>query len=214
MGDQHLKTIHALQINRTLKALEANQMQGYYLSDVNQLIPLLETLITPEQVVSLGGSMTLFETGVIDWVRNYSHNLLDRYGEGLTADDITKIYRDTFSANVYLTSSNAVTEDGCLYNVDGRGNRVAAMTFGPDRVIVIVGRNKLVQNEGAAVVRNRMVAAPANAHRLSRKTPCVALGYCTDCHSVDRICSQHVLMKRQVVKDRIHVIIIEGEFGY
>lgn len=212
--DEHMKAVYRARIDRTLKALEKNQMKGYYLEDVAGLVPMLSELIAPDHTVSVGGAMTLFETGVIDWLRGYSHSFLDRYAPGLTPENITEIYRKSFSADAYLCSSQAVTEQGELYNVDGRGNRVAAMTFGPNRVIVICGTNKLVRDEAAAIERNRRIAAPANAKRLNRKTPCAAIGYCTDCDSPDRICAQHVLMKRQVVKDRIHVILVEGDFGY
>lgn len=212
--DQHRHAVHTSQIERTLLALEANQMKGYYLSDIAALIPLLSNLIKPEHVTSVGGSMTLFETGVIDWLKSYSGSYLDRYAPDLSAESIKDLYRKCFSADVYLTSSQAVTEMGELYNVDGRGNRVAAMTFGPEKVIVICGTNKLVTDEAAAIDRNRRISAPANAKRLNRKTPCATLGYCTDCKSPDRICVTHVTMKRQVVKDRIHVILVEGSFGY
>jgi len=212
--DAHAHAINALKVNRTIKALEANHIKGYFVSHTQELFEVLKVLISPTDLVSVGGSVTLFETGVIEWLRHYSENFLDRYKEGLSPEEITKLYRDSFSASVYLMSSNAVTESGCLYNVDGRGNRVAALTFGPDRVVVIVGMNKLVKDEAAAIERNRRLAAPANAHRLDRKTPCVVSGYCTDCTSPDRICAHHVMTKRQTVKDRIHVIIVDGEFGY
>lgn len=212
--DQFARAVKASAIARTLKALEDNQMKGYYLEDPSALLPLLETLVPQGSVASVGGSMTLFELGVIDWLRQRPIAFLDRYAPDLSAQDITALYRESFKADVYLCSTQAITEAGELYNVDGRGNRVAAMAFGPDRVIVICGTNKLVVDEAAAIERNRRVAAPANAKRLNRKTPCASLGYCTDCASPDRICAHHVTMKHQVVKDRIHVIVVEGDYGY
>ncbi len=212
--DEFATFVKSRAIERTLKGLEQNQMKGYYAPDLQSLFTILEQLVQKGDTVSVGGSMTLFETGVIDWLRNYSEHFLDRYAPHLTPSDITQMYRACFSADVYITSTQAVTEAGELYNVDGRGNRVAAMTFGPDRVIVICGTNKLVFDEQAAIQRNKRVAAPANAKRLNRKTPCATLGYCTDCSSPDRICATHVTMKRQVIKDRIHVVLVDGSYGY
>ena len=158
--------------------------------------------------------MTLFETGVIEFLRNGKFNFLDRYKEGLNADDIKDIFRKTFSANAYFVSSNAVTEKGELYNVDGTGNRVAAMIYGPDNVIVIVGVNKIVRDVQEAIERNKEYAAPANAKRLNRNTPCTKVGYCMDCSSSERICNDYVLIRRQGRKGRIKVIIVGKELGY
>lgn len=158
--------------------------------------------------------MTLFETGVIDLLRSEKYNFSDRYAQGLSKDDIKDIYRKSFSADAYFTSSNAITENGELYNVDGTGNRVAAMIYGPDKVIVVVGINKIVKDVDEAIERNKRMAAPANATRLNRKTPCANLGYCTDCNSPDRICNDYVLIRRQGIKGRINVIIVNKEFGY
>ena len=138
----------------------------------------------------------------------------DRYGAGLTKEEIKEIYRKSFCADAYFTSTNALTEAGELYNVDGTGNRTAAMIYGPDKVIVIVGINKIVKDLNEAIERNKRLAAPANAKRLSRKTPCVNLGYCVDCNSPDRVCNNYVLIRKQGQKGRIKVIIIGKSFGY
>ena len=119
-----------------------------------------------------------------------------------------------FFADCYLTSCNAVTEQGELYNVDGNANRVAAMTYGPKSVICVVGYNKIVPNLEAAVARVEQVAAPANAVRLHRKTPCTVTGRCEDCHSPDRICCTTVIHRQQRVPGRIKVILVGEELGY
>lgn len=212
---ENLKMHHnKLVIDRTIKALEKNNMKGYYAVDKKAYFDLLSTLIDDKSIVSLGGSITLFETGTIDWLRKRNIIFLDRYKKGLCEDDIRKIYVQSFDADVYLTSSNAVTETGNLYNVDGRGNRVAAMIYGPKRVVVIIGSNKIVRDDSEAIIRNKRLAAPMNAMRLNRKTPCVSTGYCIDCNAPDRICSAYVFLKKQMQQDRIHVIILNEALGY
>ena len=156
--------------------------------------------------------MTLKETGVIDFLRNGSFNYLDR--DGLSGAELEKCFRDAFSADVYFSSSNAITENGELYNVDGTGNRVAAMLFGPEKVIVIAGCNKLVKDLDAADERVKAVAAPANAIRLDRNTPCTKTGRCADCRSEGRICANKVVFTRQTTPGRITVILVAEELGY
>jgi len=214
MMDNNVKFVLEKRALRTIKNLRKNNMNGYFVQDEKEALKKIEELIGEGDTVSVGGSMTLFETGVIDFLRNGKYNFLDRYEEGLAPEDIKEIYRKSFSADAYFTSSNALTEEGELYNVDGRGNRVAAMIYGPDKVIVIVGINKIVRDLDEAIMRNRELAAPANVKRLNKKTPCAEVGYCMDCKSKDRICNEYVVIKKQMDGDRIHVIIVNKELGY
>lgn len=203
-----------IKVNRVIQALARNNMVGHFASDQASLLSIVSELVNDGDTVSVGGSMTLFESGVIEWLRQKSVTFLDRYAEGLTHTDIEDIYFKSFKSDVYFTSTNAITEDGVLYNVDGRGNRVAAMIYGPKMVIVIAGINKIVADEAAAIQRNRDTAAPLNAMRLARNTPCVHTGQCVDCQSDDRICSAYVFHRKQMVKDRIHVILCTDYYGY
>ncbi|OEF99879.1 hypothetical protein BHF71_01520 [Vulcanibacillus modesticaldus] len=212
--DENVAFVIEKKVERTIKNLEKNNMHGYFVQNEEEVLNKIEELMNEGDTVSVGGSMTLFETGVIELLRSGKYNFLDRYQAGLTPEQIKEIYRKTFFADVFLTSSNAITEDGELYNVDGRGNRVAAMIYGPDKVIVVVGINKIVKDLDGAIMRNRRIAAPANTKRLDRKTPCVKVGYCMDCNSADRICNEYVLIKRQPTAGRIHVIIVNKELGY
>ncbi len=212
--DQNMEWLYEKRVKRTIENLEKNNMEGYFVEDEKELLVKLGEMLAPGSVVSVGGSMTLFETGVIDFLRSGKFEFLDRYAEGLAPGDITQLFRDSFSANYYLTSTNAVTESGTLFNVDGRGNRTAAMIFGPDNVFVVVGRNKLVASEEEALERYRETAGPANAKRLGRKTPCTEIGYCMDCESPDRICNAFVSIKRQGAKGRIKVFIVNKDLGY
>jgi len=212
--DSNIKCVSDLRVKRTMENLEKNNIEAFYVEDETMVVDKVKELITEGDTVSVGGSTTLFETGVIDYLRCGKYNFLDRYEDGLTPADIKQVFRKSFSADAYFTSSNALTEDGELYNVDGNGNRVAAMIYGPDKVIVIVGLNKIVVDVDAAVERNRNFSAPANAMRLNRDTPCTKVGYCMDCKSKDRICNNYVLIARQGMKGRIKVIIVGKDLGY
>lgn len=212
--DKNVIWSNELKINRTIESLKKNNMNGYYAKSREELIDIIEGIVKSGSKVSCGGSMTLFETGVIEHLRCGRYEFLDRYKEGLTKEDVVDIYKKAFFADAYFVSSNAVTEKGELYNVDGNGNRVAAMLYGPDKVIVICGINKIVKDVDEAIKRNREFAAPINAKRLSRKTPCTKVGYCMDCNSPERICNEYTLIKRQNNPERIHVIFLNENIGY
>ena len=158
--------------------------------------------------------MSLAETGVMEHLRSGRYDFLDRAKEGLSTKDIDRIYRECFFADTYFSSSNAITEDGELYNVDGNGNRVAALLFGPKKVIIVAGVNKIVKNLDEAIKRNREIAAPANAKRLNKSTPCTKIGYCMDCKSPEKICREYTVIKSQKDKNRIHVIFLNDNIGY
>lgn len=212
--DQNLHSVMLKKVDRTIANLEKNNMHGYYVSSIDALHEKIKSLVPENSIVSVGGSMTLFETGVIDLLRNEPYQFLDRYANGLSPDDIKNLYRQSFSADVYFSSTNAITENGELYNVDGSGNRVAAMIYGPDKVIVIAGLNKIVKDLDEAIHRNREIAAPANVKRLNMKTPCHTTGSCSDCKSADRICVAYTTIGFQRMKDRLHVIFVDGIYGY
>ena len=138
---------------------------------------------------------------------------LDR-SAGKDREEVEEIMRKAFVSDTFLASANAITENGELYNVDGNGNRVSAMIFGPKQVIIVAGLNKIVTDLHAAVERLETVASPANCVRLGRNTPCAKTGRCGHCLSPDRICNDYVIMAHQRDKDRIKVIFIADEFGY
>lgn len=160
--DKNVEWLNEKRIEKTIKALEANNMNGYLVNNKEELIETIEKIVDKDSVVACGGSMTLFETGIIDYLREGRYTFLDRYEKGLTPADTKEIFRKSFLADAYFTSTNAITENGELYNVDGNGNRVAAMMYGPDKVIVIVGANKIVKNEAEAIERVKSIVAPAN----------------------------------------------------
>ena len=212
--DSNLKWVNEQKILRTIEALNKNNMNGYLVNTKEELIEKIKELVKENSTVACGGSMSLFETGIIDHLRSGRYNFLDRYKEGLSKEELTQLFKESFFADAYFASSNAVTEDGKLYNVDGNGNRVAAMLFGPEKVILVVGVNKIVKNIDEAVIRNKEISAPTNAKRLNKMTPCTKVGYCMDCKSNDKICREFTVISSQVNKDRIHVIFMNENIGY
>lgn len=212
--DNNVKWLTQTRINNTIEALRKNGINGYLVSGKDELIDKINELTNEGDTVACGGSMTLFETGVIEHLRSGRYNFLDRYAEGLSEEDIKKIFRGAFYSDVYFSGTNAITESGELYNVDGNGNRVAAMLYGPDKVIIIAGANKIVKNIEEAVSRNERVCAPINCMRLNKATPCVKVGHCMNCSSPDRICNEYTVIKKQRDKNRIHVIFINEDLGY
>lgn len=212
--DKNLQFVIEKRVNRTIEALEKNNISGYFVSGEAEIFPIIEGILKNGDTVAVGGSMTLEETGVLDFLRTSQYKFLDRYEKGITQEELRLIYIKSFMADGYFTSTNAITEDGELYNVDGNGNRVAAMLYGPEKVIIICGVNKLVKNLDEAIIRNKEVSAPANAKRLNRNTPCAKVGYCMDCSSEDRICNEYTIIKRQKSKGRITVIFVNKELGY
>ncbi|MEG0895962.1 MAG: lactate utilization protein [Ruthenibacterium sp.] len=212
--DTPRETVTRLRMERTAAALRKNNMEAYCVDTAAEVVPLVRTLLQEGDVVAAGGGMSLTETNVLDLLNSGAYQYLNRSKPGLTKDEIEKIYRDTFSADCYFASSNAVTEQGELYNVDGNGNRVAAISFGPKRVILVVGCNKIVPDLDAAKARVAQIAAPTNAVRLSCKTPCTVSGTCMNCKSPARICCTYVVQRYQRNAGRIHVILVGEALGY
>ena len=213
-ADPSLRKVMMHKVNRVLDNLKRNNMNGYYVETLDELKALVTTLVPPKSSIAVGGSQTLTETGMLQWIRENDFQFYDRYAPGLSADDLKQIHRKAFTVDAYFCSSNAITENGELYNVDGSGNRVAAMIYGPDRVIVIAGINKIVKDIDDAIRRNREIAAPTNCVRLNMSTPCAVTGSCADCKTPARICCAYSTIGFQRNKDRMHVILVDGYFGY
>lgn len=209
-------------ILKVKKALEQNNMAVHYAENSAEVISIVKTLIKKGDTVSCGGSVTLADTGVDKLLKCGEYNFLDRSAPDLTPEQVNDVYTKTFAADAFFCSANAVTENGELVNVDGRGNRVAALIFGPKRVICIVGVNKIVADVPAAFERIKQVAAPLNAKRLNKNTPCLHTGHCIavgggiaeGCRSENRICANYVISAHQMVKNRINVIICNQTLGY
>ncbi|MCL2481593.1 MAG: lactate utilization protein [Spirochaetaceae bacterium] len=192
---------------------EQGGIEGHYFENTKLMLTFLKDFIPVGSLVAWGGSMTLDATGVLEFLRKGKYKVLDREAAE-NPEKLIKLYMDSFSADYYFTGANAITMDGKIVNIDGRGNRVAAMTFGPKNVIVIAGVNKIVANEQEAMSRVKNCAAPLNAIRLSKKAPCVSSGKCEDCFDAGCICSYTVITRRSPVKGRIKVFLVGENLGY
>lgn len=195
----------------TLKHLRDNGFAADYFETAKDAMAFLKELIPAGSSVGFGGSETLKETGILDWLgESTQYTVYDRYH----TDDVKKVFHQCLDADYYLMSSNAVTVDGHLYNVDNTGNRVAALAYGPEHVIIVAGTNKLVRNIEEAVIRNEDIAAPANNIRLNRPNPCTMTGSCAHCSSPTTLCNQLVMTRRSNPAGRIHVLLINEVLGY
>ncbi|MBA4687326.1 MAG: lactate utilization protein [Candidatus Galacturonibacter soehngenii] len=212
--DENILWYQEKQVERTIKNLELHNMMGIYVEDEAELLSKLSEFIKEDSIIGVGDSVTLKDTGVLRYLRQNKFHFLDKYKEGLTKEEKRKIYIQNFSADTFMCSTNALTEDGYLFNIDGNGSRVAPMLYGPKQVIVVVGINKLVANLEEAQKRVRNYAAPLDAKRLNKDTPCTKIGTCVDCKSPNRICNDFVTITGQFEKNRIKVIIIGKSFGY
>lgn len=200
--------------NTIIANLKKRQMEGFYCATKEEAKNKALSFVAEGATVAFGGSMSLGESGIMDELRSRNAiHLIDR-DKAKTPEETTQMYRDAFSANTYFMSTNAITQDGELINIDGNGNRVAALIYGPDQVIIIAGLNKVVPNIDDGIRRVRNSATPPNCIRLNRKTPCAATGKCADCLSPECICNQVVVTRRSGNPDRIKVILVGESLGY
>lgn len=201
------------QAETIINKMKARNMEAYYCKDVETAkCKLLELIGTGTKSVAYGGSMTIDENGFKDAVKDAGHELIVRE-EYRTEEEIKECKAKTINADVFLMSSNAITLDGELVNIDGRGNRVSYLIYGPDSVIVIAGMNKLVANVEDGIRRIRNFASPPNTVRLNCDTPCAKTGQCGNCLN-NSICCQIVVTRASRVPNRIKVILVGEELGY
>lgn len=212
--EENLKKLLKLKENQIIKAFESHNMTCLFVENEDELKTYLKNILNHGKKVAVGGSVTLNQLGVIDLIRKSDVEFIDRYEKDISREEIENRFREAFFADLFITSTNALTVDGCLYNIDGTGNRVAAMIYGPKEVIVIAGMNKIFYSEEEAISHIKKCSAPANAIRLNKKTPCTKTGECMECHSPDRICSSYVKLAYQGKVNRIKVIIVEESLGY
>lgn len=210
-------------IETTMKNLEKNGITPYFVQTKEEVVPLIKTLIPAGASVSNGGSETLKQCGVMALLNSGDYAFIDR--SGLEGEAVREAYIKAFGCDAYFCSSNAVTQRGELYNVDGNSNRVACIVYGPKQVIMVVGKNKIVENIDAAVRRVKEQSAPPNCHRLHLPSACAEIGKCISltqdhsymcdgCATDARICCNYVVSARQRHKGRIKVIIVNEALGY
>ncbi|MBC7235595.1 MAG: lactate utilization protein [Chloroflexi bacterium] len=208
------------QIAGLIRILQHNNISAFYVRDSDEALRTVLAVIPEGAVVGYGDSLTLQQIGLVEALENGPYTFLNPWKEGNSIEDNIRLKRQSLTADVFVTGSNAITLDGKIVNVDGHGNRVAAMLFGPEKVIIVVGINKVVENLEAALARIREVAAPRNVQRhahFAPAPPCGATGVCSDCSSPWRICNKLVIIEREFNNDRyrprITVVIVGKELG-
>lgn len=214
------------QIKKLFKNLQKNKMQPLFAETKEDAVNLVKDMLFDGCVITAGGSMSLAESGVWQLINDKKYNFLDRSRKGITPEEQQECFKASIGADFFFCSTNAITENGELLNVDGFANRISSIAFGPKRVVMIVGVNKIVPDLKAAFLRVKKIAAPKNCVRLNKNTPCAKLGHCVSllnnpdpdfadgCACDDRICCDYMISAMQRQKDRITVILVNEELGY
>jgi len=208
--DKNIKKRNELLAEKVIKGLTSRNMSGYYAADKTEALNIALSLIPEGSSVTMGGCMSAVEIGLVDAVKNGNYNFLDRGAY----EDKRQAMLDAYDADFFITSANAMTEDGVMVNIDGNANRVSAIAQGPKKIIVIVGMNKICDDLDGAMKRARNVAAPINAQRFGLNTPCSKTGSCMNCKSPDTICCQFLITRFSRHEGRIHVILVNDNLGF
>ena len=198
---------------QVVKALEKRHFEAYYVSTAAEAVEKVVELIPKEHTVSWGGTATVDALGIKQRLAQEGIALIDR-DTAQTPQERQEMLKKALTCGTFLMSSNAISADGQLVNIDGNANRVAALCFGPESVLVIAGMNKVMGDLDSAIARARQVAAPANAQRFDIKTPCAVTGSCGDCTSPDCICCQMVITRGCRPAGRIKVILVGQDLGF
>jgi hypothetical protein len=196
-----------------IKNLEKRGMEGYYCATAKEAVEEILSIIPEHSSVSWGGSVSLSQSGLLDALKTADLERIDR-STASTPEEKKAMQRRAFSVNYYLMSTNAITTDGELVNIDGNGNRVAALICGPDHVIILAGMNKIAADTEDAIKRVHTQAAPPNAMRLGLHTPCSLTGVCKDCLSKDCICANTVITRFNRIPGRIKVFLVGESLGF
>ncbi|MBR4169166.1 MAG: lactate utilization protein [Lachnospiraceae bacterium] len=208
--NENITKRYELLADKVIAGLKSRNMSGYYAATKEEALKKALELIPEESTVTMGGAMSAHEIGLVDALKEGNYLFIDRDQESDKRAAMLKAY----SADVFLSSVNAMTEDGVLINIDGNANRVSAIAQGPKKVIFIVGINKICNDVDSAMKRARNVAAPINAQRFGLNTPCAKTGSCMNCKSPDTICCQFLITRYSKHADRIHVILVNDNLGF
>ena len=195
---------------KIIKGLESRNMSGYYAADREDALKIALNLIPEGSSVTMGGAMSAHEIGLVKTLKEGNYEFIDRDD----FEDKRAAALLAYTADVFLSSTNAMTEDGVLVNIDGNSNRVSAIAHGPKKVVMIVGMNKVCPDVDSAIKRARNVAAPINAQRFGITTPCTQTGACANCKSDDTICCNFLITRYSRHTDRIHVILVDDVLGF
>ena len=213
MTDKNKKIFYANQAEGIIKKLKLRKMEGFYVDTMEDAYKkVLELIGTPAKTVAYGGSMTIDNSDLKAKIKDAGHELIVRE-DYKTDEEVKQLKAKMINADTFLMSTNAITLDGELINIDGRGNRVSYMIYGPDQVIIIAGMNKVVKDVDTGIDRTRNMASPANTVRLNCDTPCAKTGRCADCLD-HTICCQIVVTRASITPGRIKVVLVGEELGY
>ena len=202
-----------MRAQRVIKGLESRNMEGYYAESKEEALAKALELIPEGSSVGWGGSMSIEEIGLKDAVCTGNYTVYNR-DVCKTPEEKRQTELSIIGSDYFLSSSNAITEDGVLVNIDGAANRVAAISWGPKNVLMIIGMNKIVKSVEDAVSRARNEAAPINAQRFPVDTPCKKNGACSDCKSPDSVCCQFLITRFSKIPKRIKVILVNEDLGF
>ncbi len=208
--NENITKRNELLAQKVIKGLESRNMSGYYAATKEEALKKALELIPEGSSVTMGGAMSAHEIGLVEAVKNGNYNFIDRDA----TEDKRAAMLAAYDADVFLSSANAMTEDGVIINIDGNSNRVSAIAQGPKKVLFIVGMNKICNDVDSAMKRARNVAAPINAQRFGLSTPCAKTGACMDCKSPDTICCQFLITRFSRHEGRIHVILVNDNLGF
>jgi len=211
--DEMIRNRNRLLADKVIKGLESRNMTGYYAETKEDALKIALELIPEGSTIGWGGSASIAEIGLKDAVCNGNYTVFNR-DIALTKEERREIELKIFGCDYFLCSSNAMTEDGVLINIDGNSNRVAAIAYGPSHVIMIVGMNKIAKDEESALSRARNIAAPVNAQRFPLDLPCKKTGSCANCKSKDTICCEFLITRYSKHAKRFHIILVNDELGF
>lgn len=208
--NENIRKRNELLAQKVIRGLQSRNMSGYYAKDREEALRIALELIPEGGSVAMGGAMSAHEIGLVNALKTDRYRFIDRD----TMTDKRAAMLMAYDADVFLSSANAITEDGVLVNIDGNSNRVSAIAQGPKKVVMIVGMNKVCSDVDGAIKRARNVAAPINAQRFGLSTPCAKTGACMDCKSPDTICCQFLITRFSKHAGRIHVILVNDNLGF
>ena len=204
-------------LNGLKEALVENNFEVFLANDASEAREIVLEEIIPKtnaKSISWGGSMTFIATRLYNAIKaNPDFEVLDTFDKNIPPEETLQLRRRVFVVDLFITGTNAVTEKGMLVNLDMYGNRVAAITFGPKYVVILVGRNKIVPDLEEAMIRIKNYTAPINAMRLEKKTPCVKSSFCEECKSPERICNTWTITEKSFPKGRVKVVLINEDLG-
>ncbi len=208
--NENYKKRYRLLAQKVIKGLESRNMSAYYAEDGEAALAKALELIPEGASIGMGGCVSAREIGLVDALKQGNYQFIDRD----LFEDKRQAMLDSYDADFFISSANAMTEDGVLVNIDGNSNRVSAICQGPKHILFIIGMNKICDDLDGAMKRARNVAAPINAQRFNLDTPCAKTGSCMDCKSPDTICCQFLITRFSRHPGRIHVILVNEDLGY